>query len=188
MNKAGYLATVLAGALATHGILADTDVPLEVYGRPATVTNMAISPSGNRVAFRRRDDTMDAVFIVDRQSGDIIGAVDGSETKIRRVSFLDQDRLVLFAEEVQNTNFRYTMTKSQVSSGFIFDLRTNELTKLLEKSRRLYPLQSGLGRIVSHNTERDAVYMPAFIGELNGPPPSYGLLEVTIDEPRGLLL
>ncbi len=188
MNIATCLTITLAGSLTVSGAPAAAEVPLEDYGRPATVTNMAISPDGDRVAFRRRDETMDAVFIVDRQSGDIIGAVNGSETNIRRVSFLDQNRLVLLAEDSQNTRFNYTTRKTQVSSGFIFDLRTNQLTKLLENSRRLYPLQSGLGRIVSYNAESDAVYMPAYIGERNGPPPSYGLLEVTVDEPRGKLL
>lgn len=188
MNIATQLAITLVGSIAVSGILAAAEIPLEDYGRPATVTNMAISPDGDRVAFRRRDETMDAVFIVDRQSNDVIGAVDGSESKIRRVHFLDQDRLVLFAEDAQNISSHYTTRKSQVSSGYIFDLRTNELTKLLGKSRRLYPLQSGLGRIVSYNSENDAVYMPAYIGKRNGPPPTYGLLEVTMDNPNGKLL
>lgn len=188
MTRISCLPVFLAGLLLAGELSGAAEIPLEVYGRPDTVATMAVSPNGDRIAFRRRDQNMDAVFIVDIESGDILGVVDGSETNLRRVSFLDQDRLVLLAEDAQHINFRLSSMKLKVSSSFVFDVRTNELTKLLENSRRLYPLQSGVGRIVGHNPETDALYMPAFLGELNGPPAGHGLLEVTLEEPGGRVL
>lgn len=162
------------------------ELPIELYGRMPTVDAMTVSPNGSKVAFRRTDHTMDAVFVVNPASGDIIGVLDASTTKVRSLGFLDEDRLVLFAEE--SAHIREIGHRIQVSASFLFDLRSNTLSRLLEGSRHLYPIQSGTGTIVGHNPASDTVYMPAFIGKLNSTPPTFGLLAVSLDDPDGRLL
>ncbi len=185
MKRISIRATVVALGLASFGVsIAETS--LEAYGSLPTVATMAISPNGDRVAFRRTDDAIDAVFVMDITSNEVIGAVDGSETKIRQVSFLDQNQLLLFAEE--SLAVRVVAAHMQISASYLFDVRTRELSKLLKDSRKLYPLQSGAGRIIGHNPDKGSVYMPAYIGERIGPPATFGLLEVSRDSPSGRIL
>lgn len=180
MKKTLCMPAALAWLFAAAGTLA-AEVPLEVYARLPTVANMAISPDGDRVAFRRTDATMDAMFVLDGQT--VLGVVDGSKTKLRDISFLDQDRLVLFARESELVNA--AATNFEISGSFLFDLRTRELSKLLERSRHVYPLQEGIGRIVGHNPQLQTIYMPAFIGDFQSTATPYGLLEVTVENPGG---
>ncbi len=180
---AGLLA---AAILPGFCLAAPPEVPLEVYGQLPTVSIMAISPEGDRIAFRRTDGAMDAVFIVDRQSGDVLGAVDGSETNIRDLVFLDKDRLLLYAAESEN--IRRFGTKLEISGSFVYELPTKTLSKLLEHSRYLYPLQSGVGQVAGYAREQGALYMPAYIGDVTGTPATYGLLKVTMDDPGGTLV
>lgn len=178
----GLAAAILPGFCLAAG----PEIPLEVYGQLPTVSSMAISPGGDRIAFRRTDGTIDAVFIVDRRSGDVLGAVDGSETHIRDLVFLEEERLLLYAAESEN--LRRFGRKLEISGSFVYELPTKRLSKLLEHSRYLYPLQSGVGRIIGYARERDALYMPAYIGDVTGTPATYGLLEVTMANPGGTLV
>ncbi|HNP34457.1 MAG TPA: prolyl oligopeptidase family serine peptidase [Woeseiaceae bacterium] len=184
-RSAGVFVIVLFGLLAADCFAAE-NIPLENYGRLPAVASMAISPSGARIAFHRMDETVDAIFMVERQSGEVIGVVDGSETKIRDIVFLDEDRLILFAEESEHV--KKIGRKLEISGSFIFDRRTNTLSALLEKSGLVYPLQTGVGQIVGHDAKRDALIMPAYIGKVSGTPATYGLMEVTPDKPDGHLL
>lgn len=186
MNRTSCLVIFFLWGLSANAATPPPTVPLEAYGRLPTVSSMAISPNGDRIAFRRADASVDAVVVMELSSGEVIGIVDGSETKVRDVSFLDQDRVLLYAAE--SAHIRLIGNRLQVSGSFVYDLQRNKLAKLLQKSRHLYPLQSGVGRIVGHDPDSDTVYMPAYVGELNSTPATYGLLGVTMDDPDGALI
>lgn len=162
------------------------EVPLETYGQLPAVSGLAISPDGSRIAFRRSSDEMDAVIVIDRAAGEGIAAIDGSKTRLRALSFLARDKLMLYAAE--SDHIYAARLKLQISGSFIYDVRSNELRALLMNSSRILPVQTGFGRMVSYNSENDAVYMPAYVQSGAGRPPTYGLFEVTPSKPHGLLL
>ena len=169
----------LVAGIATGDPLSAAELPLEAYSRPATVSSMAISPDGALVAFRRRDETMDAVFIVNRHTQAFAGVIEDFGAVIQDIHFLDDHRLVLLATENRRIASAAGRTY-QVSGSFVFDLQTNRLSQLLVTSPHLEPRQLGIGRIIGHDSKRDVVYMPA---RVSGNKRNYarGVLEVDLD-------
>lgn len=162
------------------------EVPLETYGQLPAVSGLAISPDGSHIAFRRSSNEMDAVIVIDRAAGEGIAAIDGSKTRLRALSFLARNKLVLYAAE--SDHVPAARLKLKISGSFIYDLQSNELRALLMNSSRIHPVQTGLGRLVSYNPESDALYMPAYVQRGAGRPPTYGLFEVTPSKPHDRLL
>jgi len=145
--------------LTTENVLVGAEPPLEAYGRPPTVSAMAISPDGSLAAFRRRDETMDAVFVQNRETNEIVAAVNDFGVEVQRISFLDQNRLLLFASENKVVSGAAARTL-QVTGTFVYDIAANSLSQLLANSINVNSLQLGLGAILAHNPERDTLYMP----------------------------
>ncbi len=162
------------------------EVPLETYGQLPAVSGLAISPDGSRIAFRRTSSEMDAVIVVDRAAGEGIAAIDGSKTRLRSLRFLDRDKLLLYAAE--SDLVPAARLKLRISGSFTYDVQSNELRELLMKSSDVYPLQTGLGRIVGYSPESGALYMPAYVQRGAGRTPTYGLFEITPSDPDGRLL
>lgn len=162
------------------------ELPLEAYGQLPSVSGLAISPDGSRIAFRRSTNEMDAVIVIDRTAGEGIAAIDGSKTRLRTIRFLDRDKLILYA--AQSDYVPAARLKLRISGSFTYDVRSNELRSMLTNSSHVYPSQTGLGRMVSYNPESGAVYMPAYVQRGAGRPPTYGLFEITPSYPDGRLL
>jgi dipeptidyl aminopeptidase/acylaminoacyl peptidase len=155
------------------------EVPLEAYGRLPTISSMALSPSGTRVAFRRTDDQRDVLAVQDLRDGSFLGGVDVSATNPRWITFVDDDHVIMFASEGIRA-FRYRRLH-QFSGAYVFDLKSGEARQLLTRSRLVYAHQTGLGRIIGHSPDRKHVYMPAFLAGETGAAPRYGILKVNLE-------
>lgn len=59
---------------------------------------------------------------------------------------------------------------------------------LLDRNKFLYPAQTGLGRTVGINRNKNEVYMPAYVGDLGAGDPSYSLLKVNLNSGRGRVI
>ncbi|MEX2124610.1 MAG: prolyl oligopeptidase family serine peptidase [Woeseia sp.] len=155
------------------------EIPLEAYGKLPTISSMALSPSGTRVAFRRSDDKMDVLAVHDLTDNRFLGGVDVSATNPRWITFIDDDHVILFASEAHRL-FRYRRIH-EFSGAFVFNVKSGEVRQLLTRSREIYPHQTGLGRIIGHSGDRKYLYMPAFLGGDDGGMPRYGILKVDLE-------
>lgn len=156
---------------------------LEDYGALPTISQMAISPDGKAIAFRKHNSEVDLVTIVSLETGKMITGLDVSEVKPRQLYFLDDSRLILVASEVRRmTGYR---GKNEISTAFIFDLKSGNLQQLLTPGDVIFKGQLGLGRIVGMSNDGRYVFMPAFVGDTHfDPNPRLSLIRVDLTSPR----
>lgn len=133
------------------------------YGSLPSVSKMVISPSGEKIAFRKVSEGMDAVLVVSLKSGKLLNRLDIEEVKPRRLFFLGDNMIVLVASEhkgIWGSNLGY-----ELSTAFGFDLKTGKLQQLLTPGDVILKGQSGLGSIAGVSQDDRYVYMPAFVGD-----------------------
>ena len=145
-----------------HGVSAAELAPLESYGNLPAISRMALSPSGNRVAFRHVEGDKDFVFVRELKSGELVGGADVSEVKPRDLYFLDDDTVLLLVSDTMHERFGRKAFEN--SAAFVLDVSTNEINRLLLHAKNLWPAQTGLGRVVGRSADGGVLYMPAFTG------------------------
>lgn len=155
-----------------------SEVPLEAYGRLPTISMMALSPDGTRIAYRRTADGTDALIVQSLADASLVGGAQVSEINPRRITFLDDDHVLLFASEAAHVfHYRY---EYEYSGSLLLDLGTGEVRQLLKGAREIEVHQSGLGRIIGHSRDRSELYMPAYLGGSEGRAARYGILKVDV--------
>lgn len=157
---------------------------LEDYGNLPEVDQIAVSPDGNLIAFRRVNSEIDNVYIYSLKEGKHIAGLDVSRVKPRFMYFLNNENLFLYASEHRRiAGFR---GKHEVSTGYLLEAKTGEVKQLLiPGDGTVYPGQSGLGRVVGVSPDGKYVYMPAYYGDANfiggqSLRPSFTLLRVNL--------
>lgn len=165
---------------------------IEDYGNLPVVDHVAVSPNGERIAFRRTLDGKDAIYIISIKDNKFISGMDVSEVKPRDIYFLNNDSLFILASEHRRiSGFR---GKHEISAGYIMNVKEGNLHQLLTPGEDvIYPGQTSLGRVVGVSPDNQYVYMPAYYGKVqqfNGGrlDPSFSLLRVTLEgRPRARL-
>jgi dipeptidyl aminopeptidase/acylaminoacyl peptidase len=81
--------------------------PLAAYGRLPTLEDVAISPDGTRIAFVKTKEDSRALFIIEL-SGKFLGGVRIGSTKLRRVFWQDNDRVLAVVSSTSPPPFGYS--------------------------------------------------------------------------------
>ncbi len=179
--------TMLACAVLFAQLLVTTPASAEPslgdYGNLPSTAMMAVSPSGNAIAFRRTEDGVDRLVVYSLQQKEVLRAVDISEILPNRMYFVSDHQLILVASELRKiTGYRGEFA---VSSAFVFDVKSGKIEQLLTPGDKIYRGQGGLGRIVGISADKQYLYMPALVqkeGTQNIP--RLTLMKVEIESPN----
>lgn len=161
MKSTPFVAVLVAFVLSFSGLLAAPSI--RDYGSLPSVSMMVISPSGEKIAFRKVSDEKDSVLVVSLADGSLLNRLEIEEAKPRRLYFIGNDLLVLVASEhkgIWGSNLGY-----ELSTAFGFDLKTGKLQQLLTPGDGILAGQSGLGMVAGVSRDFRYAYMPAFVGE-----------------------
>ena len=165
---------LLAAGLATGS--ATAQAPLEAYGALPSVSLMAISPSGARIAYHKVDGDVDAIIVQDLVTGELVAGTQASAIKPRDLTFVSEDYLLIFASETaERFARRYNYERT---AALVLDLKSGEVRQLLAQAREIYPSQTGLGAIVGSSADGRYVYMPAFARKRSIDAPRFSLFRV----------
>lgn len=182
-TRAPALAVVLLVSMQA-GTASAAAAPLESYARLPQVRHVALSPDGRTLAFVGNTRGGDALFVypLDGAAEPVANLV---EVKTRQLRFAGNEHVIVQAS-----------TKSRVfgfdhgwehSEAFAYGLRSRKIRQLLRSTADIYPGQTGLGRIVGVSADRDAVLMPAYMGN-HVESLHYSLLRVDLGNGRGRLV
>ena len=97
---------------------ADAALPIEVYGALPDVSMMVISPSGEKIAYRRTDQDNDYMMIYNLVDKKLLGAVDLSNIKPSYLYFIDEKRLIIVVN--RNTRLWGYRGRHEVSSAYSY--------------------------------------------------------------------
>ncbi len=184
--KSNLREVFFAATLMSSSIAASEPPPLEAYGALPTIDLMVLSPSGERVAYRRTTDDQDIIAVFDLDPLRFVTGLDVGEIGVRQLRLVDDDTLIISAgRTARAVGFR---GQFDFSVAFRFDVSTNSIVQLLRRADDLYPAQSGLGKIIGTINNGKKLLMPAFHShDVNIADPRYGVYSVDIKTNRSRL-
>ncbi|WP_306251800.1 S9 family peptidase [Parvularcula sp. IMCC14364] len=173
----GNIRSVLIAAIVLATGNAAALPPIEAYGELPFISDVSISPDGEKLAYLANVDGIDLMSVFKLGEGTIM-AVNTDNTNARYVRFANDRYAIVGASEAT----RAYGGRFDYSAAFSVNLEKQDFVQLLRTNDELYPAQSGLGKIVGHVAGEDRVFMPAYMR--GGGDPIYSLLKVDLDNGR----
>ena len=162
---------------------AERNPPIEAYGELASLSHVAISPDGERLAFILRDDEADVLGVLNLETKETFSIGIG-DAKADSVSWFDSEHVIFRAFD--NTRVFGYRGKFRFSAAISINVTKGSYRWLLRQTEGLHPAQSGLGHIVGKLDETNQILMPAYMGQNENA--GYSLLRVDPDTGRGRLM
>ncbi len=155
-------------------VFANKTLPIEVFGALPEVSMMVISPSGEKVAYRRTEYGKDLMMVYNLADKKLLRVVDMSNVKPSRIYFIDEQRLILVVRR-NNLLFGYR-GRHDISSAYSYNLKSDKLVQLLTLGNGIHDGQSQLGNIVGLSSDGKSAYMPSWANDS-----SYSLMKASLD-------
>jgi len=184
----GLTASIVVLFLITNSLLAYA-AKIEEYGKLPAINNMAVSPNGNILAFRKTNEKEDIIMVYSKTEKKVLAAVNIAEIDPNDLFFHNDETLILVASTYRKLfNYRHAF---DISTAYSFKFKENKVEPLiklgekLSKNRLVHLGQSGVGRIVGKSPDNELLYMPAYVGDSDyDNSPNYALLQVRSDGKR----
>ncbi|RYY73945.1 MAG: S9 family peptidase [Gammaproteobacteria bacterium] len=185
----------ISGLIITIGLFTNNSAQarptLKDYGTLPEIQHIAISPSGDLVAFRKVTNAFDRVIVTSLSAHKQIANIDVKEIQPYDLYFLNEDQLVLLASEYKK--MERVSVNFDVSTAFMYNLNDKSIRQLLIPGEEpVVKEQAGLGHLIGLSPDGKYAYMPAysFVKEL-GPDVSvnfgnseFSLLKVNLKEKK----
>lgn len=146
------------------------------YGQLASVSKMAISDDGEKIAFRKFDGKRDWLVVYSLHENKVLRAVDLSAVNPQTIYFINDSKLILrVAEHRRISGFKGA---HDVSAAYVLDVDSGQLEQLLKPGDKIYTGQTNVGAILGVSPDQKTVYMPAYIDQMR-----YGVMQVNLESP-----
>ncbi len=127
LNRTAALAVASACLLSlvafTRTAAADS---LEVYGRLPSLEDVALSPSGSRIAFVRTEGDVRAILVVSLADSTSIGGVRVGRAKLRSLEWADDDHLLIYTS-VTSVLSGFTGPEQEWTELQVYDVASKKL-------------------------------------------------------------
>lgn len=161
------------------------------YGALPSTHMVAVSPSGDKIAFRKTDGERDMVVVYSLTEKKYLAGADTTAITPRNVYFVSDTKLIMRVSEFKKIH-GYKGSHN-LSAAYVMDIKSGAVEQLLTAGDNIFLGQGGLGSIVGMSPDNKFVYMPAYVSEKNNAaadyarsstPPDYALMRVELDSPR----
>ncbi|MEO9969099.1 MAG: alpha/beta fold hydrolase [Hyphomonadaceae bacterium] len=158
--------------------------PIEAYGNLPTASALAISPTGEKIAYIRRDGDQNILAIINLETNDSWG-VNINDLKVIDVEWAGTEHVILSGFDA--LRFNGNSRKYNYTAAFSVNVETRKLTTLLRNTDSLYANQTGIGEIIGRSVDDEYAFMPAYSrGSPQAPP--YAVFRVDLDTGRGRVI
>ncbi|GGY81895.1 prolyl oligopeptidase [Cellvibrio zantedeschiae] len=149
------------------------------YGALPVTQMVAISPSGNLIAFRRVSDGRDMVTVNSLSEKKVVFMADVSKIQPQTIEFFTDDKIKLVASDF--TRVKGFRGQFDLSTAYVLDIKDKKIRQLLIPGELILAGQTGLGRVVGVSPDGHYAYMPAWSDVDNQFPNSeYSLYKVDL--------
>ncbi|MES2673213.1 MAG: alpha/beta fold hydrolase [Pseudomonadota bacterium] len=134
---------------------------LKDYGSLPEVEHVALSPSGDLVAFHRITAEYNRIVVISLAKNKQLRAIDVTTTSPDSIRFLTENKLALV---MSKTTFNPMFEDPfELSTAFLLDIEEGAIRQLLiPGATPVYAGQTGLGRVLGVSSDGNYAYMPAF--------------------------
>ena len=156
----GFISGLIAITSLLTIVSAQAKPTLKDYGSLPEIQSIAISPSGDLVAFRRVTSEFDRLSVISLSSHKQIAAVDVKGIQPQSIYFLSEEQLVLIASEYIKAD---SIIRYDVSTAFLYNLNDKSVRQLLIPGEEpVLKGQMGLGHLIGLSSDGKYAYMPAY--------------------------
>lgn len=172
--------------------LVDAIPSLETYGRLEQVSNVAISPSGEMIAYRRTEsDEKDILVVYSLKDNKQVTAVSLKEIKPRGHYFLNDKYLIL--KGAWHVDWMFYRDDFDIGTSFSLNIKTGKVEQLIVPGEPINKKTSFLrgqrvGAVLGHTPDGKYLYMPAFTKVGFYDAPKYALLKIGVDGRRARII
>ncbi|WGL18397.1 prolyl oligopeptidase family serine peptidase [Microbulbifer bruguierae] len=160
-------------------------VSVRDYGVLPKVSMMALSPDGDKIAYRIAEGERDMIVVYDLARGKHKAGLNlaDSDINMHGLYFATDDELIIIGGEVRRVlGYRGDL---DLSTAYAYNVEDNNIRQLLTPGDVIYKGQEGLGRIAGLSPDRKYVYMPAYVADDRmDHSPRMSLMRVDLDSPR----
>ena len=156
---------------------------LEAYGMLPRVSQMVVSPDGERIAYRNTEsDDKDYIVIYSLKEKGFVNLFRVDEIDPRHMEFAGNDHLLLTV--TRHVDSRQYAHNFDAGTAYVYDIVNNKVRPLVRLGesvggeRLVYPAQS-IGNIIGPSIDGREVYIGAYVGDSDTDmSPRYSLLRV----------
>ncbi|MCA0902035.1 alpha/beta hydrolase family protein [Microbulbifer agarilyticus] len=175
---------VVAVALSFQVQAKESALSAKDYGALPQNSMLAVSPSGERLAYRttgsKGEDYAVVISLVDGQQ---LNAIDLSNITPERMYFANENEVIVVASTVRKL-FGYR-GKMDLSTAYAFNWRSGDIRQMLTPGDVIYTGQSGLGRVIGLSPDNKYAYMPAYVPkDQYDNNPRFSLVRVDFEKPK----
>lgn len=129
LQLASFVRLTIAGLglflLAASVAHAQGSVPLSEYGKLPEIDDLAISPSGKRIALIRNVEGDRALIALEDQANPVL-AIKIGDLKIRYLEWIGEDRILLVSSQTEDLPYNFTTDKAEFLVGRIIPIIQGE--------------------------------------------------------------
>ena len=165
------------------GVQVVAQPPLEAYGKLPSVSQMVVSPNGERIAYRNTDsDDEDYIVVYSLKEQKQLSAIKVAAIDPQFIRFSGNKHLLLTVTE--HVEWRGFSTSFDAGTTYVYDIQKNKVQPLVKlgeevgRGRVIYPGQS-IGNVIATNDTGSQIYIGAYVGDSrDDASPRYSVLQV----------
>ena len=141
------------------------------YGALPTIQMVAISPSGESIAYRKVTESQNTIIVSSISQKKNLLTIDIAKLQPQSIYFLNENQIMLIASEFQRVEG--FLGRFDLSTAFTLNIDDKKIRQLLIPGDKISAGQSGLGRVAGVTADGKYALMPAWSETDNKFPDSY---------------
>src|SRR3954467_13457628 len=149
------------------------------YGALPTIQMVAISPSGESIAYRKVTESQNTVVVTSISQKKNLLTIDIGKLQPENIYFLNENQIMLIVSEYRRVEG--FLGKFDLSTAFVLNIDDKKIRQLLIPGDKILAGQTGLGRVVGITPDGKYALMPAW-SDINNifPDSLYSLYKVNL--------
>jgi len=141
------------------------------YGALPTIQMVAISPSGESIAYRKVTESQNTIIATSISQKKNLLTIDIGKLQPKNIYFLNENQIMLIVSEYQRVEG--FLGKFDLSTAFVLNIDDKKIRQLLIPGDKILAGQTGLGKVVGTTADGKYALMPAWSDVDNKFPDSY---------------
>ena len=152
---------------------------LNDYGALPSIQMVAISPSGDSIAYRKVTDSQNTIIVTSISQKKNLLAIDIAKLEPQSIYFLNENQIMLIVSEYQRV--QGFLGKFDLSTAFVLNIDDKKIRQLLTPGDKILAGQTGLGKVAGITPDGKYALMPAWSDvDFRFPDSSYTLYKVNL--------
>lgn len=138
-----------------------TATPIKAFADIPATELVAISPSGERLAYRKTDDQGDRIVIMSVSDNKIIKMLSAEEIEPNKLYFVNDNELIMHVSRFYRPDD--IINEIRLGSAYVYNIKKDRLTILMKPGDFIYPFQD-MDKIKGLSPDGKALFMSAYAG------------------------